>query len=143
MNSNDNKQRIEAFYAAFNRKDREDYCEFLHPDFAAEISGSGEVSGHMDREAFSQMVFERVEEIFPGGLQVETLQLIAEADSVASRVWVTGTTRLGNPYRNPACHVFRLRDGRITEMVEYFDTVLSASAFEEARSSRPVDHEEN
>jgi ketosteroid isomerase-like protein len=88
----------------------------------------------MDRQAFSQIVFERVEEIFPGGLQVETIQLIAEADAVACRVWVTGTTRLGNAYRNPACHVFRLRDGRITEMVEYFDTALSASAFEEAHT---------
>jgi ketosteroid isomerase-like protein len=136
MKSDDNKQKIEAFYAAFNRKDRKAYCDFLHPDFEAEISGSGEVSGHMDREAFSRLVFERVGEIFPGGLQVSLLQLIAEDDCVASRVWVTGTTALGKPYRNPACHVFRLRDARIVEMVEYFDTLLSAAAFEEAQTQR-------
>jgi len=135
VNLEDNKKRIDEFYAAFNRMDREGYCALLHPDFEAEISGSGEVSGHMDREAFSQLVFERVGEIFPGGLQVSVLQLIAEGDSVASRVFVTGTTQRGNPYKNPACHVFRLRDGRIAEMVEYFDTVLSAAAFDEAQQA--------
>lgn len=133
MGADDNKKLIDTFYEVFNRKDRDAYCALLHPDFQAEISGSGEVSGHMDREDFSQMVFERVGEIFPGGLQVELLQLIAEGDSVASRVWVSGQTRRGEPYRNPACHVFRLQDGRIAEMIEYFDTALSKAAFEQAR----------
>lgn len=128
------KKLIEAFYQAFNRKDREAYCELLHPDFEAEISGSGEVSGQMDRERFSEMVFERVGQVFPGGLQVSVLQLIAEGDSVASRVCVSGSTRLEKPYRNPACHVFRLRDGRIAEMIEYFDTALSKMAFEQAQA---------
>ena len=126
------RRLVEAFYDAFNRADREAYRAFLHPDFAAHISGEGEVSGHMDREAFSRMVFERVGEVFPGGLQVEIESLIAEGDRVASQVSVRGRTRRGRAYRNPACHVFRLRDGCIAEMVEYFDTQLSRSAFDEA-----------
>ena len=126
------KRLVEAFYDAFNRADREAYRGFLHRDFEAHISGEGEVSGRMDREAFSCMVFERVGEVFPGGLRVEIQSLIAEGDRVASQVAVCGRTRCGRAYRNPACHVFRLRDGRVAEMVEYFDTLLSRSAFEEA-----------
>jgi len=127
-----NKEVVEAFYRAFNAKDRETYCGLLHPEFTVEIAGSGEVSGHMDREAFSKVVFERVGEIFPGGLQVSVLQLIAEGNALASRVEVSGRTRSGEPYCNPACHVFQLRHGRIAEMIEYFDTALSKSAFEQA-----------
>jgi ketosteroid isomerase-like protein len=126
------RKLVEAFYQAFNAGDRETYCGLLHPDFEAEITGSGEVSGHMDREAFSKVVFESVGKIFPGGLQVSVLQLIAEGDALACRVEVSGRTRSGEPYCNPACHVFRLRDGRIVEMIEYFDTVLSQSAFAQA-----------
>ena len=140
MAPSENKKTIDTFYAAFNAKDRERYCALLHPDFEVEISGSGEVSGHMDREAFSRVVFERVEEVFPGGLRVEMVQQIAEADSVACRVFVTGTTQGGNAYRNPACHVFRLADDRIVEMVEYFDTLISAQAFEEAQARRNDEH---
>ncbi len=135
MRSEDAKRQVTAFYDAFNRGDREAYCALLHPEFGAEISGSGDVSGRMDREAFSRMVFERVGQIFPGGLQISVQQLIAEADSVACRVAVTGRTRGGRAYRNPACHVFRLRDGRVAELIEYFDTALSQAAFADAREA--------
>ena len=132
MTSDEGKSLIEAFYAAFNRADRAAYCALLHPAFRAEISGHGEVSGEMDRDAFSRMVFERVGQIFPGGLAVSVQEQIAEADRIASRVVVSGRTKRGRPYRNPACHVFRVRDGLVAEIVEYFDTALSKAAFEEA-----------
>ena len=132
MKPDDDKRLIERFYAAFNRSDRDAYCALLHPDFRAEISGHGEVSGEMDREAFSRMVFERVGQIFPGGLTVTVQEQIGEAGRVASRVVVSGRTRSGRPYRNPACHVFRVREERVAEIVEYFDTALSKAAFEEA-----------
>ena len=128
----DGKRVIDSFYVAFNRGDRDAYCALLHPEFQAEISGHGEVSGHMDRDAFSRMVFERVGQIFPGGLQVAIQEQIAEGDRVASRVVVSGRTKLGRDYRNPACHVFRVRDGRVAEIIEYFDTALSRAAFEGA-----------
>jgi ketosteroid isomerase-like protein len=133
VESDQNKKVVETFYQAFNAEDRATYCGLLHPEFAVEITGSGEVSGHMDREAFSKVVFERVGEIFPGGLQVSVVQVIAEGDALACRVEVSGRTRSGEPYCNPACHVFRLRDGQIAEMIEYFDTALSQSAFEQTR----------
>ena len=134
MGSGEGKQLIERFYSAFNRADREAYRGLLHPAFQAVISGHGEVSGTMDRDAFSRMVFERVGQVFPGGLQVAVQEQIAEGDRVVSRVVVSGRTRAGHDYRNPACPVFRVRDGQVAEIVEYFDTALSRSAFEEAAS---------
>lgn len=133
MDHPDPKALVTAFYAAFNAGERKAYCDFLHPDFRAEISGQTEVSGgFLGPEAFAEMVFGRVRQVFPGGLTVSVLQLIAEGEQLASRVLVTGRTRGGRAYRNPACHVFRLRGGRILEMIEYFDTALSRAAFEEA-----------
>ncbi|MEZ4334096.1 MAG: nuclear transport factor 2 family protein [Myxococcota bacterium] len=134
MTAGEGKRLIEAFYAAFNAGDRDAYCALLHSDFRAEISGQGEVSGEMDRDAFSRMVFERVGQVFPGGLSVAIEEQIAEGDRVASRVVVSGRTKSGRAYRNPACHFFRVRDGRVLEIVEYFDTALSRAAFEEAAS---------
>lgn len=135
MSAEDGKRLIERFYTAFNRADREAYRALLHPDFEAQISGDGEVSGTMDRDAFSRMVFERVGQVFPGGLQVAIEEQIAEGDRVVSRVVVSGRTRGGRAYRNPACHVFRVRDDQVAEIVEYFDTAVSRAAFEEAASS--------
>lgn len=134
MSPDDGKRLIERFYTAFNRADRDAYRALLHPGFQALISGHGEVSGTMDRDAFSRMVFERVGQVFPGGLQVGIEEQIAEGDRVVSRVVVSGRTRGGRDYRNPACHVFRVRDGQVAEIVEYFDTALSRTAFEEAAS---------
>lgn len=38
----------------------------------------------MDRDAFSRMLFERVGQIFPGGLPVAVQEQVAEGDRVAS-----------------------------------------------------------
>jgi ketosteroid isomerase-like protein len=37
------------------------------------------------------------------------------------------TTKAGLPYDNSYCYVFRLGDGRVAEITEYFDTQLVAT----------------
>jgi hypothetical protein len=53
--------------------------------------------------------------------------LIAEDDCVAVQLSGQAVTKDGQPYNNTYCHVFRIRDGKVREVTEYFDTELAAT----------------
>lgn len=61
---------------------------------------------------------------FDGDYRSEAEQIIAEGDRVVVRARGYATTKRGEPYHQTYCFVFRVADGRLTEVVEYCDTAL-------------------
>ena len=53
--------------------------------------------------------------------------MIAEADFVVVQLSGQSETMDGRPYNNIYCHVFRIRDGKTSEVMEYFDTELATA----------------
>jgi ketosteroid isomerase-like protein len=43
------------------------------------------------------------------------------------------TTKVGKPYNNAYCFIFRISGGKIQEMTEYLDTELGSAALEDPR----------
>lgn len=61
----------------------------------------------------------------PGTLHNEILGMVAEDDYVAVRIECTGTSAKGRPYRSMYHVLFRVRDDKISELWDYFDTLHS------------------
>ena len=55
--------------------------------------------------------------------------MIAEGDVVVVQLRGKAETKDGRPYNNTYCHVFRMRNGKIGDVTEYFDTELASTVF--------------
>lgn len=126
MSSDANKQIIRDFFAALSSGDTPRVRELLHEDVAWTIIGDTPVSKTFRGiEGFETGLIGNVlRQIEPdAGVRVDIIELIAEGDKVVARA--QGTLQgLYGPYNNTYCHVFTVRDGKITENIEYLDTLL-------------------
>ena len=60
------------------------------------------------------------------GLRVQILNLTAEADRVAAELIIRGKSAAsGEPYENNYHFLFRIRDGKITEIREHLDSLYA------------------
>jgi uncharacterized protein len=50
--------------------------------------------------------------------------VVADGDRVVVQARGYGTTKRGEPYHQTYCFIFRVADGRLTEVVEHCDTAL-------------------
>jgi ketosteroid isomerase-like protein len=62
------------------------------------------------------------------GVTLELVSVIAEGDTVAAEWTSRATSRTGAPYRNRNVGIFTVRDGKITAVREYTDTLHTAQA---------------
>jgi uncharacterized protein len=125
--SETNKQVALNFLTAMSDADAEGQARCLAPDAVTHTKGFGQVSGTRTREmmlattaAFRQIV--------PTGFRPRIERVVAEGDTVVVE-W-EGNARLSNgaPYCNQYVFIFTLRDGLITQLNEYFCTVLADTA---------------
>lgn len=120
-----NKQIIQTFYEAGNRGDMEGCMALLADDITWTNIGTTKYSGSFvgKKELTTKLlgpVFGRLK----AGIQSTIDNVIAEGEFVVVQVRGRAETTEGRPYNNTYCHVFRLRDGKIAEVTEYFDTEL-------------------
>jgi ketosteroid isomerase-like protein len=58
-------------------------------------------------------------------MEVEIEEIVAEGGSVCVETVITAKTASGEPYRNHYHFAFRVREGRIVAVKEYFDTLYA------------------
>lgn len=61
---------------------------------------------------------------FEGHYRSQATMLIADGDHVVVQARGSATTKRGDAYNQTYCYVFQVRDGQLTEVVEYCDTAL-------------------
>jgi ketosteroid isomerase-like protein len=59
-----------------------------------------------------------------GSYRIEPDIILADGDRVVVQARGHGTTKRGDAYDQTYCFIFRLADGRITEVIEHCDTAL-------------------
>lgn len=115
---------IERFLEAINAGDQESVLACLAPDMHFWMPGSTEIHGHFDGiDEFTQVslgVFERLSE----QIVLTVDNLIIGGEYAAGQARGTARTKKGEPYNNNYCFIWRVQNGRITEMTEYHDTDL-------------------
>lgn len=130
MSTEINKKLMRAFYEAGARGDMEACFEMLADDVTWTNIGSTRFSGTYSGkpELLEKLLLPLFGQL-KSGISSEIENMIAEGDQVVVQTNGTAETLSGAPYNNSYCQVVRIREGRIVEVKEYFDTALVNSVF--------------
>lgn len=132
MSEQDNVQVVQQIYASFGQGDIPAVLDALAEDVdwvwfgPSEIPWAGQHHGREDMKQFFGAIGETVEVE-----QYEPREFIAgQGDNVVVLGWQRIRVKAtGRSWETNWCHVFTLRDGKITHAREYYDTVPIVDAF--------------
>lgn len=125
----DNKRVVQQWFDCVARNDGEGLFALFADDVVYDLKGSTPVSGcYRGKQSIAEDFFIPWRRQIDGDLVVTVDTLIAEGDRVVALGRGKATTVHGLPYDNDYAFVFRVRDGKIVEVLEYLDTVLVETA---------------
>jgi len=125
MSAIENKETIRRIYAALEHGDQSVFSASVHPDYVWRFPGHAEWSLRFEgQEAIRRDLLGPLFHLFADTYTARAINLIAEGDQVVAEVRGAVMTKRGERYDNEYCFVFRFRDGKIAEVVEYCDTDL-------------------
>lgn len=130
MGIEENKQIVLEFYAAGARGDTDACLALLADDITWINIGSTKFSGTYSGKQF--LVDQLLGPLFSqlkAGIASRVERLTAESDIVVAQTSGSAETLDGVVYNNSYCQVIRIRDKKIAEVKEYFDTELTSSVF--------------
>jgi ketosteroid isomerase-like protein len=119
-----NKQVVVQFIEAMGNADAETMAVCLTHDAFATAKGFGKLSGNRDRDAMlgTTTAFKSV---VPTGLRPSIKRIIADEEAVAVEWEGDAVLKSGKKYANQYCMVFTMRDGLISQLNEYYCTILA------------------
>lgn len=125
MSTEQNKQTIARIYAALENGDLSVYGENLHDDYVWRAAGHSSWSKRFEgRETVQRDLMRPLFALFATRYTARVISLIGEGDTVVAEVQGDVVTKSGERYDNQYCFIFRFRDGKIAEIIEYADTAL-------------------
>lgn len=129
MSVAENRQLIERWYKALEQGDFETIFDMHHDDVVYNMVGNTPVSGRIyGKEACCKgMISEKLlEKLVPEkiGFARNWTIVAAEGDRVVGLMQGGGPTKLGQNYAQTYCEIFTIREGKVIEMHNFFDTVL-------------------
>jgi len=119
-----NKQIALKFLAAMSAADAKAQAEYLAPDAFTVTKGFAGVSGRRDRATMLATV-EAFREIVPTGFRPTIHRVVAEGDTVVVEWEGNAVLSNGQPYCNQYVFIFTFENGKISQLNEYFCTVLA------------------
>lgn len=114
-----NSDVVRTLWQAFDRLDFELAREVLHTDFVCEWPQSRERIRGVDN-------YLAVNRHYPGKWRIYILRVVADADEVVTEVEVELTAENGAVRQDRAVSFFRLRDGKIAYLREYWPEPYAA-----------------
>ena len=126
MDTSDNKRLLQHIYDELAKGNRRPFGDALADDFTWIIAGRSAWAGTWrGRTQVREGLLEPLFAQFATPYRNTADTSIAEDDRVVVLCRGEVTTRRGAAYDNQYCNVFRLRDGKIVELIEYMDTELA------------------
>ncbi|HUH38715.1 MAG TPA: nuclear transport factor 2 family protein [Spongiibacteraceae bacterium] len=130
---------VERFFSALEKRLRggdADLSSLLHPDvqwhFPKSTAALNTTSDYLGKAAVLAMFDSAVTQYYqPDSIRFTYHALTAQADRVHVHFSMQALTSHGKPYHNDYQSLFRLKDDRIIEVWEYFDTAYVASLFQD------------
>jgi ketosteroid isomerase-like protein len=126
-----NRAIITAVMEALSRGETRPFGDAMADDFTWHMIGttpwSGTFAGKTDvrqrmlRDLFAQFATQYTN---------TPKRILADGDFVVVECRGNVTTKTGKPYCNTYCYVIRMREGKMVELTEYFDTELVSAALE-------------
>jgi ketosteroid isomerase-like protein len=130
MDKSEPKRVVEAFYERSNVGDLDGVLDLLDDGIRWTNVGSTQFSMTCEnKQELVEKLFGPVFGALEAGIRSTIHNMIGEGELVAVQVDGEARTKAGVPYNNTYCHIFRVRNGKIVEATEYFDTALVNSVF--------------
>lgn len=124
-----NKQIVQQWFDCIARNDAAGAFALFADDVVYHLKGTTPVSGtYRGLKSIVEDFFTPWRQQIDGDLVVTVDELIGEGERVVALGRGKAKTIHGLPYDNDYAFVFRVRDGRIVEVLEYLDTVLVETA---------------
>jgi ketosteroid isomerase-like protein len=118
-----NKQVVQAGFDAW-REGTGGVFDLLVPDAEWTIVGNSPVSRtYTSRQEFLDVVINPFNARLSGRLVPAVRALYADGDTVIALFDAEGTARDGKPYKNTYTWYMQMRDGRIVNVIAFFDTI--------------------
>jgi uncharacterized protein len=129
MSTIENKQLMADIFAGLAVGDGRRFIDSLAEDFCWTITGTTPWSGtYRGKEAVRTKLLQPLFAQFADRYTNALCRVIAEGGCVVVECRGKVTTKAGKPYNNTYCWVCRIADGKLTELTEYLDTELVATA---------------
>jgi uncharacterized protein len=120
-----NRELIRTVYARMAEGDSQPFLDSLAEGVRWTITGSSAWSRTWHgNAAVRQELLRPLVAQFDGRYTARAERVIADGDLVVAEVRGRVTTRTGQPYHNAYCFIYRIEDGKISEITEYLDTAL-------------------
>ena len=125
MSAADNRKLMQEIFAGLADRNGTLFNEFMADDFRWINIGSNKWSGTFEgKEAVLRDLLGPLRATLMERTRTLAHRFFADGDYVIVEARGDNVTREGKPYNNEYCFVFRLADGKITEVKEYADTAL-------------------
>jgi len=131
MSIDENKDVVRRFLAKFGNGDADGLIDSLTDDAIWWIGGKPAdlpQAGPKSKAEISA-VLRGIGAKIPGGIDMSIRGMIGEGDKVAAEVEARGEITNGRTYNNEYHFLFTIRDGRISSVKEYHDTLHLKSVF--------------
>lgn len=118
-----NKNLINLFLGHFEKGSVDRILEIMSDDATWWVNGKPHLFPFAGLKTKAEMrsVFNELFAIFNGGLKMDLKSSIGEGDAVAVEARSRGVTKSGKLYENEYHILFRVHNGKITEVREYTD----------------------
>jgi ketosteroid isomerase-like protein len=122
QNSNTNREIIRAAFEAWAAGGRTFFEDVLAPDVRWTILGSGPIARtYVGRDNFVREASAPLTIRLAGPIKPTVRHLLAEGDLVVVRWDGSAVARDGKPYNNNFVWIFRMKDGKATEVEAFLD----------------------
>jgi len=126
MSVADNKKLMEAIFTAIAAGDRTLFVESLADDVSMRVTGQYSWSQTFKgKQALLRDLYGYLGTLLADGRRTIAHRFVAEGDHVVVEGVGEMRTKAGVPYNNDYCLIYRLKDGKIVEITEYCDSVLT------------------
>ena len=125
-----NRATITSIFEAMSRGETRPFGEAMAEDFTWRMTGTTAWSGTYAGKADVQRMLGTLRQQWATQYKSTPSRILADGDHVVVETRGDVVTKTGKPYNNTYCFVIRMRDDKMVELTEYFDTELVSSALE-------------
>jgi uncharacterized protein len=126
-----NRATMTSIMEAVSRGETRPFGEAMAEDFTWRITGTTAWSGtYSGRAEVQQRLLKNLREQWATRYKSTPSRILADGDYVVVETQGEVVTKTGKPYNNTYCLVIRMRDDKMVDLTEYFDTELVTSSLE-------------
>ena len=126
-----NRATITAIMEALSRGETRPFGDAMAEDFTWRMTGTTPWSGnYVGKADVLGRMLKTLREQWASQYKSTPSRIFADGDYVIVETRGEVVTRTGKPYNNTYCFVIRMRDDKMVELTEYFDTELVTAALE-------------